>query len=133
MLGYTDTRRHQSGIERKTWSPWPHASARWTQCTIRETIKQVNLICVLKYCDLQDARGEVASLARDSGERGSLARVLEKGSLVEECAVEGLGRIGGPEAIAALEAAQDRPDVEVRAAVRRVLGMPQGQIRSVEP
>jgi len=53
----------------------------------------------------------------------SLVRVLQNGSLVEHYAVDGLGRIGGPEAIAALLAAQDHPDEEVRAAVRLMLGM----------
>ena len=51
----------------------------------------------------------------------SLARVLQQGSLVEQYAVDGLGRIGTPEAIAALEAAQNHPDEDVRGAVRAMI------------
>lgn len=44
----------------------------------------------------------------------SLVRVLQHGLLVEHYAVAGLERIGSPEAIAALVAAQDHPDEQVR-------------------
>jgi len=67
------------------------------------------------------------SYIRDPLAVDSLARVLQQGSLVEQYAVDGLGRIGSPEAIAALQAAQDHPDEEVRAAVRLMLEALQGQ------
>jgi HEAT repeat protein len=51
----------------------------------------------------------------------SLVRLLQPGSLVENYAVDGLGRIGNAAAIAALEAAQDQPDGDVRAAARSML------------
>jgi HEAT repeat protein len=47
--------------------------------------------------------------------------------LVEHYAVAGLGRIGSPDAIAALKAAQNNPDEDVRSAVRSVLRSIQAQ------
>jgi hypothetical protein len=61
------------------------------------------------------------SYVRDSVAVDSLVRILQQGSLVEHYAVDGLGRIATPEAIAALEAARDHPDEDVRAAVRSTL------------
>jgi len=61
------------------------------------------------------------SYIRDPVAVASLARVLQKGSLVEQYAIDGLGRIGNPEAIDALEAAESHPDPEVGAAARRML------------
>jgi HEAT repeats len=69
----------------------------------------------------------VLSYIRDPVAVESLVRVLQQGSWVEQYAVEGLGRIGSAEAIAALVAAQDHPDEDVRAAVRRTLQLLQGQ------
>jgi hypothetical protein len=63
------------------------------------------------------------SYIRDPLAVDSLARVLRQGSLVEHYAVDGLGRIGNPQAIAALVAAQDHPDEEIRAAARFMLGV----------
>jgi hypothetical protein len=57
----------------------------------------------------------------------SLRRVLQQGSLVEHYAVTGLGRIGSPDAIAALKAAQNNPDEDVRSQVRSVLRSIQAQ------
>ena len=73
---------------------------------------------------LQESMEAASALSyiRDPLAIGSLVRVLRQGSLVEHYAVEGLGRIGNSEAIAALEAAQDHPDEDVRAAVRITLG-----------
>jgi hypothetical protein len=52
----------------------------------------------------------------------SLVRVLHRGSLVEHFAVNGLGRIGTPKAIAALvAAAHNHPDEDVRAAASSTL------------
>jgi hypothetical protein len=65
--------------------------------------------------------GNVLRYIRDPLAVNSLIRVLQQGSLVEEYAVDGLGRIGTPDAIAALEAAQFHPDEDVRAAVRFTL------------
>jgi hypothetical protein len=73
------------------------------------------------------------SYIRDPLAVESLVRVLQEGSLVEHYAVDGLGRIGSPEAIAALEAAQGHPDEEVRAAVRRVLDVLQGRPQQGAP
>jgi hypothetical protein len=67
------------------------------------------------------------SYIRDPLAIDSLIRVLQHGSLVEHYAVDGLGRIGNPEAIAALEAAKNHPDEEVRAAVRYMLAVLHGQ------
>lgn len=61
------------------------------------------------------------SYMRDRQAVGSLARVLQQGTLVEHYAVDGLVQIGTPEAIAALEAAQNHPDEDVRTAVRSAL------------
>lgn len=61
------------------------------------------------------------SYIRDPQAVGNLARVLQQGSLVEEYAIAGLARIGTPEAVAALLAAQDHPREEVRDAVRNAL------------
>jgi PBS lyase HEAT-like repeat len=57
----------------------------------------------------------------------SLVRVLQQGSIVGHYAVEGLARIGNPEAIAALVAARNNPDEDVRTAVRYSLGVLQGR------
>jgi hypothetical protein len=57
----------------------------------------------------------------------SLRWVLQQGSLVEHYAVAGLGRIGSPDAIAALKAAQNNPDEDVRSQVRSVLRSIQAQ------
>jgi hypothetical protein len=51
----------------------------------------------------------------------ALARVLRDGSLVEEYAVMGLGRIGTPEAAAILTAAQNHRDPDIRAQVLSAL------------
>jgi len=51
----------------------------------------------------------------------ALARVLRHGSLVEDYAVVGLGRIGTPEAAAILAAAQNHRDQDVRAQVLSTL------------
>jgi len=67
------------------------------------------------------------SYIRDPLAIDSLIRVLQHGSLVEHYAVDGLGRIGSPKAIAALEAAQNHPDEEVRAAARYMLEVLHGQ------
>jgi hypothetical protein len=61
------------------------------------------------------------SYMRDPQVVSSLVRVLQQGSLVEHYAVDGLARIGTPEAVAALMAEQDNPSEEVRAAVRTAL------------
>jgi hypothetical protein len=67
------------------------------------------------------------SYIRDPVAVDSLARVLQQGELVEHYAVDGLGRIGTPEAIAALTAAQYLRDEDVRAAVRSMLEVLQGR------
>jgi hypothetical protein len=64
---------------------------------------------------------EALSYIRDPAAVAGLARVLQHGSFVEQYAVDGLGRIGGPEAIAVLRAARNHPDEEVRAAVSSML------------
>jgi hypothetical protein len=69
------------------------------------------------------------SYIRDSVAVESLSRVLQDGALVENYAVDGLERIGGSEAIAALQAAQDHPDPEVREAVRNALDRLQNQLK----
>ena len=51
----------------------------------------------------------------------ALARVLRDGSLVEEYAVLGLGRIGTPEAAAILTAAQNHRDPDIRAQILSAL------------
>jgi PBS lyase HEAT-like repeat len=56
----------------------------------------------------------------------SLVRVLQQGSMVAHYAVDGLGRIGNPEAIEALTAARDYLDDEVRTSVRYTLQVLQG-------
>jgi hypothetical protein len=53
----------------------------------------------------------------------SLVRVLRQGSLVAHYGVDGLARIGGPEAMAALVAAEDHADEEVRIKIRNMLGL----------
>jgi hypothetical protein len=54
----------------------------------------------------------------------SLLRVLQRGALVEDYAVRGLGRIGSPAAIVALTgAAHNHADEDVRAAARSTLRM----------
>jgi hypothetical protein len=67
------------------------------------------------------------SYIRDPVAVDSLARVLQQGELVQHYAVEGLGRIGTPEAIAALVGAQYLRDEDVRAAVRSMLEVLQGR------
>jgi hypothetical protein len=69
------------------------------------------------------------SYIRDSVAVESLSRVLQHGALVENYAVDGLERIGGSEAIAALQAAQDHPDPEVWEAVRNALDRLQNQVK----
>ncbi|MGH6848485.1 MAG: HEAT repeat domain-containing protein [Methylocella sp.] len=70
----------------------------------------------------KEAAANALSYIRDPLAVPSLVRVLQHGSMVENYAVDGLGRIGSPAAIEALIAAQNHPDEDVRAAARSMLG-----------
>jgi PBS lyase HEAT-like repeat len=62
------------------------------------------------------------SFIRDPEAISSLVRVLEHGKMVEFYAVDGLARVGTPEAISALQRAESHPDTDVRARAKRHLG-----------
>ena len=78
----------------------------------------------LKAPTLEESMDAASALSyiRDPLAVDSLVRLLQPRSLVENYAVDGLGRIGNAAAIAALDAAQDHPDGDVRAAARSTLG-----------
>lgn len=69
------------------------------------------------------------SYIRDPLAVDSLVRVLWQGSLVAHYAVDGLRRIGSVEALAALQAATDHPDEDVRATVRSTLETLHNQVQ----
>jgi hypothetical protein len=70
---------------------------------------------------------DALSYIRDPLAVDSLIRVLWQGSLVAHYAVDVLARIGNLEALAALEAATDHPDEDVRSTVRSTLEALYGQ------